>query len=73
MAQPKVRKSPDKRPARARYWNSGRLAFNKIRNLVLSGYTLDKAVDLWDAARKGRLKSKLIPIAALRRWYEGRS
>lgn len=45
-------KRPDTRPARNRYWNSGRLALKKIRNLVRSGYTPREALRLWEETRK---------------------
>ncbi len=45
-------KRPDKRPSRPRYWNSGRLALRKIRNLVRSGYSPREALRLWTETRK---------------------
>jgi len=45
-------KKPDRRPARARYWTSGNLAYRKVRNLVRSGFEPMKALELWEATRK---------------------
>lgn len=48
-------KMPDKRPARARYWSSGRLRERKIANIVKSSGLSPLAADeLWEAARNGR-------------------
>lgn len=48
----KGRPAPDKRPARARYWASGNLAYRKVRNLVRSGYKAMDALNLWESTRK---------------------
>lgn len=49
----KTGKRSDKRPARARYWGSGRLAFKKIRNLIIHGrMTVVKAMKEWESTRK---------------------
>ena len=46
-------KSKDKRPARARYWNSGKLAERKIRNLVrCCKVKPEEAKFLWLKVRK---------------------
>lgn len=53
----KKSKAPDRRPARARYWASGRLPFRKVRNLMRSGYAFNAALSLWETTRKrGRPK-----------------
>ena len=59
MAQKSLQKSkktkrPDRRPARARYWRSGRLAERKIRNLLRSGQfeSLADARAYWLSVRK---------------------
>lgn len=52
-SRPKKTKRPDKRPARARYWNSGRLALHKVRNMVkCSGMDPLEALELWESTRK---------------------
>lgn len=53
---PRRSKSPDKRPARARYWSTKQLQANKVRNLMRSNPHLSKddALDLWQDARKTR-------------------
>lgn len=50
--RPKKSKRPDNRPAKKRYWTSGRLAYRKVRNLVRSGYAPMEALKLWEATRK---------------------
>lgn len=45
-------KRPDTRPARNRYWESGRLALKKIRNLVRAGYSPRDALRYWESVRK---------------------
>ena len=55
MAQKaKKSKQPDKRPARARYWASGRLAKHKIRNLMNNNGFESKAdaEKYWKSVRK---------------------
>lgn len=56
MATQKTKKTkrPDRRPARARYWLSGRLARRKIRNLVKSGqFDTEAAASVyWHSVRK---------------------
>ena len=49
----KKSKRPDKRPARARYWASGKLARRKIRNLVRhSGFATEaEATVYWRKVR----------------------
>lgn len=61
----KGRKPPDKRPARARYWLSGSLCFNKIKQLVQSGLTWTAAFQLWQATRRRRQGS--IPYDRLKK------
>ena len=48
-------KALDTRPCRARYWATGRLGYRKIRNLMRSGYTWEKAVRIWTSTRVKRL------------------
>lgn len=48
----KGRKAPDKRPARAKYWASGRLAERKIRRMMASGMSYFAALEQWEATRK---------------------
>jgi len=50
----KKTKRPDKRPARARYWISGRLARRKVRNLVAhNGFASEAdARAYWTGVRK---------------------
>jgi len=50
--QKKTGKRPDNRPARARYWSTGRLATKKVRNLIRSGYSLEDAISVWESTRK---------------------
>ena len=46
-------KRRDMRPARKRYWMSGRLADRKIRHLMQSnGLTRKQAAEQWKATRK---------------------
>ena len=63
----KCGKRADPRPARPRYWASGRLALKKIRNLVRSGYTVQRAFKTWAAARK-RYAGALPTLAACERF-----
>lgn len=62
----KKTKRPDSRPARARYWNSGRLAIRKVRNLVRSGYSPREALKIWEDTRK-REKGKIPPLTVIDR------
>ncbi len=50
----KKSKRPDKRPARARYWASGRMRRRKVRNLVKhNGFANEiAALAFWRSARK---------------------
>jgi hypothetical protein len=48
----KKAKRTDKSPARSRYWTSGNLAFRKIRNMVLSGMSVDDALEVWEKSRR---------------------
>lgn len=41
-----------KNPSRPKYWNSGRLALKKLRNLVRSGYSPKEALRVWTETRK---------------------
>lgn len=52
----KGRKPPDKRPARARYWARGLLAYRKVRAILHSGFkgTVAQAYEHWLKARGGR-------------------
>lgn len=54
MAKVKRSKTPDLRPARARYWMSGRLGKRKVKNLFASGKfpTLAAAESFWRGVRK---------------------
>ena len=54
MAKDKRSKKPDDRPARKRYWASGRLAKRKIRNLMKTGAFESKAdaEKYWKSVRK---------------------
>ena len=51
-------KSPDTRPARGRYWASGRLAEKKIRNLMkYKGFETEaKAKSYWLSVHKRNVK-----------------
>ena len=51
--QSKKSKRSDQRPARRRYWTSGRLASRKIRNVARNeGISIHEAERKWRAARK---------------------
>ena len=54
----KKSKSPDKRPARVRYWASGRLEKHKVRNLVKNnGFNSEiEASVFWRSVRKRNRK-----------------
>ena len=54
MAKQGKSKKPDNRPARTRYWASGRLAKRKIRNLMLyNGFESEsEATSYWKLVRK---------------------
>ena len=53
--QGKRGKRPDTRPARWRYWGSGRLKENKVRRLMRSnGMTRTETETFWVEARGGR-------------------
>lgn len=46
-------KKPDKRPARARYWNSGNIKRRKIRNMVkFCKMSIEAATAEWSKNRK---------------------
>lgn len=52
-------KRPDNRPARKKYWITGRLARNKIRNMIRCGrMTFNAAVTAWESSRNRRLGKK---------------
>jgi hypothetical protein len=63
MAQQKIgkRKSPDTRPARARYWQKRQLEKHKVRQLMRhNGFTdRAKAVRFWREGRSSRYKPAL--------------
>jgi len=54
----KKSKRPDTRPGRSRYWSSGRLAKNKVRNLVRhNGFASEaEAAVFWRSVRSKRIK-----------------
>jgi hypothetical protein len=56
----------DKRPARARYWATGRLCLRKVGNLIRSGMALDSALKMWESARTHRSGDR-VPYEALRK------
>ena len=59
--QKKKGKRPDKRPARLRYWMSGRLEERKIRNLMkYCGMSRQSAYKRWHNTRKGRVKDGIL-------------
>jgi hypothetical protein len=59
--QKKKGKRPDKRPARLRYWMSGRLEERKIRNLMkYCGMSKQSAYKFWHNTRKGRVKDGIL-------------
>lgn len=67
-SRPKKTKRPDTRPARSRYWISGRLALNKIKNLVrCNGLTVEEATQQWEETRKrGRQKLGFLPYSQIK-------
>jgi hypothetical protein len=57
VTRTKKSKAPDKRPARQRYWQLGKLRKHKVRNLMrCCGMTEREASDHWREVRKGRMK-----------------
>lgn len=59
MQKPSRRsKSPDNRPARARYWNTGQLRKHKVAHIMKSaGLSRAEALRQWESQRKGRMKA----------------
>ena len=52
-------KSPDKRPARVRYWMKRQLEKNKVKNLVkYCGMEADKALKFWRKHRQSRVPDR---------------
>jgi len=74
LSHSKRGKRPDPRPARKRYWTSGRLVLRKLRNLVIYGRMApSRAIDYWDKARRryrGTTPSNL--LETLKKWYNKR-
>ena len=68
-SRPKKTKRPDNRPARSRYWGSGRLAIRKIKNLVkCNGLTVEEATQQWESTRKrGREKLGFLPYTQIKK------
>jgi len=51
----KKSKTPDRRPAKLRYWQGKHLEKNKVKHIMRSsGLTRTEAVDVWVKARGGR-------------------
>ena len=48
-------KSPDKRPARKRYWARRRLETRKVKQLMRWGMDGQEAVKVWQKQRQGRV------------------
>jgi hypothetical protein len=54
-ASPSKRPGANNGPARQRYWASGRLRQNKVKNLMKhNGFTRAEAEAFWETARQGR-------------------
>jgi hypothetical protein len=68
-SRPKKTKRPDNRPARQRYWVTGRLAVRKIKNLVVhNGLTVEEATRQWEDTRKrGRAKLGFLPYNQIKK------
>lgn len=58
MPKKKTNKRPDKRPARARYWNERKLEKHKVRNLMRHNGFASKAEALkfWKSVRTKRMR-----------------
>lgn len=56
QGRPAHAKSPDRRPARDRYWKTKTLQKHKVRNIMRNDPSLSarEALDLWQAARGTR-------------------
>ncbi len=59
--QGKKGKKPDKRPARARYWNGRHLEKNKVRHIMKAyGLSKEDARKRWNAERKTRVPASYV-------------